>query len=55
MQRFVDMNCRKCGVLNPLIFFAPISVAPYSCICMNCARQRGWLDNDGNLKEGIKL
>ena len=26
-----------------------------TCICMDCAQARGWLDRDGNLKPGIEL
>ena len=55
MQSFVDMTCRKCDAINPMVFFAPIPVAPYSCICFDCAKSRGWTDSDGNLKEGIEL
>ena len=26
-----------------------------TCICMDCAQARGWLDRDGNLNPGIEL
>ena len=55
MQTFADMNCRKCDTKNPMVFFAPVSVAPYSCICFDCAKSRQWLDADGNLRKGVSL
>lgn len=55
MEQFSDITCRKCDAKNPLVFFAPINVAPYSCVCFDCAKARQWLDVDGNLKEGIEL
>ena len=55
LQKFSDQYCRKCDVKNPMVFFAPINVEPYSCICFDCVKARNWLDTDGNLKEGVKL
>lgn len=54
---FPQMNCRKCDALNPMVYFAPVSVAPNpaTCICFECASARQWLDRDGNLKEGVTL
>lgn len=51
------LTCRKCGRVNPVVYLAPvIMVACYgTCICLPCARERGWLDQDGNLKPGITL
>jgi hypothetical protein len=55
MQTFADQHCRKCNTANPMVFFAPINVAPYSCICFDCAKSRNWLDQDGNLAKGVEL
>jgi hypothetical protein len=55
MQTFANQNCRKCGAVNPLVFFAPINVEPYSCICFDCAKARGWINQDGNIKDGVEL
>lgn len=50
------LACRKCGSVNPMVFLAPVILPGFgSCICMDCARERGWLDADGNLKPGITL
>lgn len=50
------MSCRKCGRINPTVYLAPV-VAPGSgtCICIDCAQKRGWLDANGDLKPGITL
>ena len=55
MQTFADQHCRKCNTANPMAFFAPVNVAPYSCICFDCAKSRNWLDQDGNLAKGVEL
>lgn len=55
MQTLPDQHCRKCNRKNPWVFFAPISVEPYSCICFDCAEARDWLDADGNIAKGIEL
>ncbi|KPN63038.1 hypothetical protein SAMN04488527_11057 [Aliiroseovarius crassostreae] len=50
------MTCRKCGASNPVIFLAPVIVTGSgTCICLDCAEAREWLDPDGNLKAGIEL
>lgn len=51
------MVCRKCKKQNPWVYFAPIEVFHNltSVICYECAYKRNWLDQDGNLKEGIEL
>ena len=52
------LTCRKCGRLNPWVYFAPVILPPEpsgTCICMDCAAARGWLDPTGNLKPGISL
>ncbi len=50
------MTCRKCGASNPVIFLAPVIVkGSCSCICLDCAEARFWLDPDGNLKAGVEL
>jgi hypothetical protein len=50
------MTCRKCGASNPVIFLAPVIVkGSCSCICLDCAEARSWLDPDGNLKSGVEL
>lgn len=50
------MTCRKCGASNPLIFVAPIIVkGSGTCIFLDCAEARKWLDPDGNLKPSVEL
>jgi hypothetical protein len=50
------MTCRKCGTSNPVIFLGPVVVAGAgTCICLDCAEARRWLDPDGTLKPGITL
>ena len=50
------LSCRKCGRSNPLVYFAPVVVdGSGTCICMDCAKARGWLDAAGNLKPGVSL
>ena len=57
MTLFSNMTCRKCDAVNPMVYFAPVSVAPTpaTCICFNCAQARQWLDSDGNLRDGVEL
>jgi len=53
---FQKMVCRKCDAVNPVVYFAPVSLSGYStCICFDCADARQWLDKDGNLREGVEL
>lgn len=52
------LTCRKCGSVNPMVMLGPVIVPGATvgtCICMDCAQARGWLDRDGNLKPGITL
>ena len=50
------LSCRKCGRNNPLVYVAPVVVeGAGTCICMDCAEARGWLDAAGNLKPGVSL
>ena len=50
------LSCRKCGRSNPLVYLAPVVVeGTGTCICMDCATLRGWLDAAGNLKPGVAL
>ena len=49
-----ELACRKCGKLNLWVYFAPV-VVEGTCICMDCATARGWLDRSGNLKPGVTL
>jgi hypothetical protein len=51
-----DLSCRKCGRINPWVYFAPLVVeGTGTCICIDCAEAGGWLDAAGNLKPGIVL
>ena len=51
-----DLSCRKCGRSNPWVYVAPVVVERTgTCICMDCAEARGWLDAAGNLKPGVAL
>lgn len=55
---FPRLTCRKCPTVNPLAFLAPVvlpGAAEGTCICLPCARSRGWLGSDDNLKPGIEL
>jgi hypothetical protein len=50
------LSCRKCGKTNPPVYLAPVTTeAEGSCICLDCAKARQWLDSDGNLRPGIEL
>ena len=50
------LTCRKCGRSNPAVYLAPVVVAGTgTCICLDCAAARGWLDIAGNLKPGVEL
>ena len=52
------LTCRKCGSVNPMVMLVPVVLpaAPVgTCICMDCAQARGWLDREGNLKPGIEI
>ena len=50
------LSCRKCGRNNPLVYLAPVVVeGSGTCICMDCAEARGWLDRAGNLKPRVAL
>ena len=56
MTLFPQIECRKCGSLNPMVYFAPVVAdRAGTCICYDCAQARQWLDRDGNLKAGIAL
>lgn len=56
MLKLPQLTCRKCGVKNPLVYFAPVSVnGKGTCICFNCAESRNWLDVNGNIKKGVTL
>ncbi|MFC3166925.1 hypothetical protein [Paracoccus fontiphilus] len=50
------LSCRKCGRSNPWVYLAPVVVeGAGTCICMDCATLRGWLNAVGNLKPGVSL
>ena len=50
------LTCRKCAVENPMTYLAPVALdGRGTCICLPCARSRGWLDRDDNLRPGITL
>lgn len=58
MQVFPQMKCRKCATENPMTYFAPVdgyADGSVSVICFDCAKSRGWLTGEGNLKEGVQL
>jgi len=56
-QQFTRTTCRKCGVVNPVTFFAPVECGTdCTCICYECANKRGWIDNrTGNLRSDVTL
>lgn len=50
------LTCRKCGKSNPLVYLGPVALdGTGTCICLDCAKAQGWMDRDGNLKEGISV
>ena len=50
------LSCRKCGRSNPWVYLAPVVIAGAgTCICVEWAAARGWLDEAGNLKPGVTL
>ena len=50
------LSCSKYGRSNPWVYLAPVVVdGAGTCICMDCAKSRGWLDAAGNLKPGVSL
>ena len=57
MQAFPTMTCRKCDAVNPMVYFAPVNVAPTpaTCICFDCANARQWLDSEGNVRKDVNL
>jgi hypothetical protein len=66
---FPPVECRKCGAINPLVYFSPVYVAGMnaitgkreagqgkaSCICIPCAIRAGFADKQGNIREGVTL
>lgn len=55
---FATMFCRKCNLENPMVFMGVIpnhKGEKSSVICFDCLKKLGWLDRDGNLKEGYGL
>lgn len=56
LKKLPQLECRKCEAINPMVYLAPVVVdGAGSCICLDCADARGWVDRDGNLCEGVKL
>ena len=56
IETFPALTCRKCGTANPQVYFAPVVVSESgTCICLNCAKARNWLDPDGNLRPDVQL
>lgn len=56
-EAFPHMTCRKCQKVNPIVFFAPVNVTPQpaTCVCFDCAKDRGWLTSDGDLRSDVTL
>lgn len=53
---FPNLTCRKCGRSNPWVYLAPVVIeGSGTCICMDCAAARGWLDRSGNLRPEVTL
>ena len=51
-----DLTCRKCDRRNPGVYLAPVVMdGSGTCICMECADARGWLDKSGNLQPGVTV
>lgn len=57
MTPFNKMICRKCDCENPISFFAPVDNynGTSSVICVPCAKDRGWLDKEDNIKPGYQV
>ena len=43
------------AAISGLLLAPVVIVGAGTCICMNCATLRGWLDAAGNLKPGVAL
>ena len=56
LGKLPQLECRKCEAINPMVYLAPVVVdGAGSCICLDCADARGWVDRDGNIREGVEL
>ncbi|WP_179209261.1 hypothetical protein [Haematobacter genomosp. 1] len=50
------LTCRKCSVVNPLVYFGPVTVDGVgTCVCFACAKARLWLDQNGDLRHDIQV
>lgn len=55
-QAMPTLNCRKCSATNPMVYFGVVSDGcSGSCVCYDCANDQGWLDCDGNLRNGYQV
>lgn len=54
VQILPSLLCRKCGKVSPWVYYAPIT-ENNTCICLNCAEERGWVDEFGKLRDGVTL
>lgn len=53
---FPELTCRKCEKRNPMVYFAPVSIAGKgTCVCFECAKSKGWINSHGDIKTGITL
>lgn len=51
-------KCRKCGVKNPAVYWAPLycNDSLTTCVCEQCVVDRNWIDRrTGALREGVSL
>ena len=56
IERHPQLKCRKCEAVNPMVYLAPVVIdGAGSCICLDCADARGWIDGNGNICEGVEL
>lgn len=57
LETFLQMNCRKCDTVNPMVYFAPVQIDAHkgTCICIACAIASGYTTSQGDLKEGVTL
>lgn len=55
--KFHKITCRKCATVNPMVYLAVVVIndTESTCVCFDCANAKGFLDRDGNIKEGYEL
>lgn len=55
-QLAARMECRYCGTENPFVYFGPCNgLWERTCVCFDCAKDKRWLDADGDLRPDVTL